>query len=143
MCDNGLKDNLPFFPFFASFGVCFSNIVTAKSLISSSGLNRLPVMASLHSLQVTTCTVGHSYCINSYFVSEHLQGNPSFSSRICVIIFFFFSLQHCFLESCLFEAASLTGCSMIAKGFLPSPPFVLQKPCSSLKCIREFCSFCV
>lgn len=63
-------------------------------------------------------------------------------SRICVFIFPP-PLGHCFLESCLFEAASLTGCGMVAKGFLPSTQFVLQKPCSSLRCTREFCCSCV
>lgn len=67
-----------------------------------------------------------SFFISSEFHSEHVQVN-TFFFFLESDFFNFFSLGHCFLECFWFKAASLTGCGVTAKGFLPSMPFVLHK----------------
>lgn len=57
--------------------------------------------------------------------------------------FIFFPCAFFFPASLLFEITSLMGCGVVAKAFLQPIQFVLQKPCFSLCCIREFCCFCV
>lgn len=116
--------------FFPPFVVCLRNLVSAVTCKSSSALTNCFIMASLCWLWVAMCSIGPSFFSSGFdfwpCAKQSLFSPPPPSNCIDFFLFHLFFLGHCFLGCFLLEAASWTGCGLVAKSCLPSTSFVLQ-----------------
>lgn len=141
-----IKINCRYFHFFPWFGVCFSSMVTAESSILSNDLTRLCrgwfVLSSGYNMHSRLFLL-YQFLVWFWASARKLQ-SPFFPESVCLPVFGCFSLPLAlfFGKLCIWSS-QFDRLWIDCWGFSNISTFILQKPCSSLQCMRKFCSFCV